>query len=61
MGFVLAYWRVANSGGNANNGTNDGAFYLNVNNAATNLNRNITRHEVFKYKICSMAQDLTPW
>ncbi len=35
---------MANSGGNANNGLNDGGFYLNLNNAAANLNANISTH-----------------
>ena len=32
--------RVRAAGGNANNGTNAGAFYTNANNAATNANAN---------------------
>ena len=32
--------RVRAAGGNANNGTNAGAFYTNTNNAATNANAN---------------------
>jgi hypothetical protein len=34
-------WRVANVGGNSNNGTQDGAFYLNLNNDSGNSNTNI--------------------
>ena len=33
--------RVVLRGGNANNGANDGAFYVNVNNELTNANTNI--------------------
>jgi len=40
---VDSSWHVVNSGGNANNTTNDGAFYLNANNALANVNRNISR------------------
>jgi len=47
MGFVLSGWREAKSGGNANDATNDGAFYLNVNNASSSVNRNIARQLVF--------------
>lgn len=50
MGSVSAHWQVVNSGGNANNAANDGAFYLNANNASSNLNRNISGHVVFKYE-----------
>ena len=38
---VDSSWHVVNSGGNANNTTNDGAFYLNANNVLANVNRNI--------------------
>lgn len=38
-------WRALIVGGNANNGSNAGAFTFNGNNAAGNRNRNIgTRH-----------------
>lgn len=40
---VDSSWHVVNSGGNANNTTNDGAFYLNANNVLANINRNISR------------------
>jgi|ADurb_Total_1213_FD_contig_31_62787_length_728_multi_2_in_0_out_0_2 hypothetical protein len=40
---VDSSWHVVNSGGNANNTTNDGAFYLNANNVLANVNRNISR------------------
>ena len=40
---VDSSWHVVNSGGNANNATNDGAFYLNANNVLANVNRNISR------------------
>ena len=40
--FTDSSWHVVNSGGNANNGTNDGAFYLNANNVLANVNRNIS-------------------
>jgi len=35
--------RVAHLGGNANNGSNAGAFYVNSNNTASNANANIGR------------------
>ena len=38
---VATDWHVVNSGGNANNATNDGAFYLNTNNVLANVNQNI--------------------
>jgi len=45
------YWvvcfAVALSSSNANNTTNDGAFYLNVNNVLTNVNRNIRSQLMF--------------
>ena len=44
---VDSSWHVVNSGGNANNTTNDGAFYLNVNNVLTNVNRNIRSQLMF--------------
>ena len=37
---VDSSWHVVNSGGNANNTTNDGAFYLNANNVLANVNQN---------------------
>ena len=37
---VATGWRVVLSGGDANNATNDGAFYLNANNALANVNQN---------------------
>jgi hypothetical protein len=40
---ICALIRVANSGGNANNGANDSEFYLNLNNASANSNSNIRR------------------
>lgn len=40
---VDSSWHVVNSGGNANNTTNDGAFYLNADNVLANVNRNISR------------------
>lgn len=36
--------RVAHFGSNANNGTNAGSFYWNLNNASSNRNRNIGTH-----------------
>ena len=36
-------WRVAYAGGNANNSSKAGAFYLNANNDSTNANSNIGR------------------
>lgn len=36
--------QVALFGGNANNGTNAGRFYWNLNNASSNANRNIGAH-----------------
>ena len=44
---LAADWHVVKSGGNANNGTNDGAFYLNVNNVLANVNRNISERLMF--------------
>lgn len=38
---VFSGWRVANVGGNSNNGTQVGAFTLNVNNDSSNANDNI--------------------
>lgn len=45
MGCVMlsANKRVAIIGSNANNGSNAGAFYWNLNNGSGNLNRNIGR------------------
>lgn len=40
-------WRVANFGGNANNGTNAGGWYWNFNNTSGNRNQNISRHTYF--------------
>ena len=40
---ICALIRVANSGGNANNGANDSEFYLNLNNDSANSNSNIRR------------------
>ena len=45
--FKVVCFAVAISGSNANNGTNDGAFYLNVNNVLTNVNRNIRSQLMF--------------
>ena len=42
--------RLAHTGGNRNNGSNTGAFYLNVNNSASNTNTNIGSHLKFYYK-----------
>ena len=36
--------RLANAGGNWNNGSNAGAFHLNVNNDTSNSNTNIGSH-----------------
>ena len=41
QGYIFCARRVTNVSGNANNGANDGCFYLNCNNASSNLNRNI--------------------
>jgi len=35
---------LANAGGNWNNGSNTGAFHLNVNNSTSNSNANIGSH-----------------
>ena len=40
---ICALIRVANSGGNADNGVYDGGFYLYLNNASANSNSNIRR------------------
>lgn len=40
--------RVANAGGNWNNGSNAGAFHLNVNNSTSNSNSNIGAHLMSK-------------
>lgn len=54
--------RVARFGGNANNGTNAGGFYWNLNNASSNRNRNIGRrhavlHYLFmKYMTCPLGR-----
>jgi hypothetical protein len=39
--------QVAKLGRNANNGTNAGYFYWNLNNTSRNLNQNISRQLVF--------------
>jgi len=41
IGRVHRPFHVTHFGGNANNGTNTGAFYWNVNNDSSNRNRNI--------------------
>jgi hypothetical protein len=46
---ICALIRVANSGGNANNGANDSEFYLNLNNDSANSNSNIRRQLFIKY------------
>jgi|AACY02.3.fsa_nt_gi hypothetical protein len=35
-------WRVANVGGNSNNGAQVGAFTLNLNNTSSNANTNVS-------------------
>jgi hypothetical protein len=40
MCLVATGWHVVISGSNANNATNDGAFYLNANNVLANVNQN---------------------
>ena len=40
--------RVAIVSGNANNGANAGTFYWNLNNASSNVNRNIGARQVVK-------------
>ena len=47
---VATGWHVVISSSNANNGTNDGAFYLNANNALANVNQNISRQLMFIQK-----------
>jgi hypothetical protein len=42
--FRTASWQVAIVSSNANNGTNAGGFYWNLNNDSSNLNRNIGTH-----------------
>lgn len=41
---------VTHFGGNANNGLNTGSFYWNLNNAASNRNRNIGTHVMLPLK-----------
>jgi hypothetical protein len=41
LGFYIQGWRVAKLGGNANNGTNAGVAYWNLNNSSGNTNQNI--------------------
>ena len=48
---IATSWHVVNSGGNANNGTNDGAFYLNANNALANVNQNYGSHLMFIWSL----------
>lgn len=46
--------KVTHVSGNWNNSAKDGTFYLNLNNATSNRNRNISGHLVhasFKYSI----------
>ena len=46
-GFV-SMSQVVHVGSNANNGTNAGVFYVNSNNSASNVNRNIgSQHAVY--------------
>ena len=42
QGYIFCARRVTNVSGNANNGANDGFFYLNANYASSNLYRNIS-------------------
>jgi len=51
-------------GGNANNGSNDGAFYGNWNNAASNSNWNISArpHSLdTRFYEASASNSQTPW
>ena len=48
--------RVALVGGNCNNGRKAGAFYVNVNNAASNRNWNIGASPVFPRKNISISR-----
>lgn len=45
--------RAVNRGGNWNNGTNNGVFYFNANNARSNSNDNIGGRSALAYKMLS--------
>lgn len=45
------FFLITKLGGKWNNGSNCGAWYLNVNNTSSNRNRNISSHLLYVHKI----------
>ncbi len=55
-------WQVANVSGNANNSSNAGTFYLNLNNSSGNTNQNIGSHACLSFSKCShRCEHPAPW